>query len=124
MSSATLATSLPSGLETTRRIHFAWAVTVVGSGQDVLDRLGPRLDQRDRAGAEVVVLVRVDPQGRVDGGEQLGRVGLAVGHLVPGRVRLAVGARLDPGPGQRARPGRGEVVPAQARVDARRPPEL
>src|SRR5258705_12991412 len=62
-----------------------------GSGEDVLDRLGVGLGQRDRARADVVVLLMIDAQGAVDGGEQLGGADLAVDD----GLALVVGPAVD-----------------------------
>ena len=83
------------------------------------DRLGARIGQRHRARADVVVLLLIDAQSAVDGGEQLGGADLALGDAVALGVGLAVDrAALDAAAGQRRAPGRGEMVAAQAGVDA------
>jgi hypothetical protein len=69
------------------------------SGQHVRDRLGAEVDDRDRAGAEVVFLVVADADGLEDRGEQVAGADLAVGPRLGVRVGLAVaGPALDAGP--------------------------
>src|SRR5262245_15382807 len=104
---------------------FSGFVAIGTSGQDFLDRLRVRLRQRDRARADIVVLLVVDAEGAVNRCKELRGANLAVGDLVPRGVALAVaGAALDAGAGERRAPGAGEVVAAEAGVDRWRAAEL
>src|SRR5207248_1512903 len=81
--------------------------------------------KRNGAGADAVVLARADAQGLEDRGRHVAGVDLALGDRLAVGVRLAVDrAAADAAAGERARPGAGEVVPADVLVDLRRPTEL
>src|SRR5688572_13943777 len=87
-----------------------------------LHGLDAGVDERVPAAADVVVLLRLDAQGRVDRREETPRVHLLRDHLVPLVVRLAVHrAALDAATaGDSGTPRAGEVVAAEAGVDLRR----
>src|SRR5947207_896712 len=87
-------------------------------GEHVLDGLGARLGQGDRACADHVMFLVVDTEGPIDGGEQLGGTDLTVNDGPAVRIGLAVdGSAADAGAGECGAPGGGEVVAAQAGVD-------
>src|SRR5579883_2626075 len=86
--------------------------------EHVLYGLGSRLGEGDGSSANHVMLLVVDAQGPVDGGEQLGGTNFAVDDRPAVRVGLAVdGSAADARAGERGAPCRGEVVAAQAGVD-------
>src|SRR5688572_15640321 len=89
------------------------------------DRLRPRIRQRQRSRADVVVVLMVDAEGLENRGEELSRAHFAFDDRVPVVVALAMhAAAFDPAPGEGDAPGAGEVVAAEAGVDLRRTAEF
>src|SRR5687768_2095584 len=96
-------------------LHGAIRSIFAALGQHFRNRLRPRVGQRDRAAADVVVLFMVDADGAEDRGKDLGGADFSVldfaAVLVAGAIdRAAIYAAAGHGDA----PGRGKVVAAQA----------